>query len=160
MNRFLAIFAIIALFGLASGGLICQQQVYRWYNDVYYDHFLTLNSTGELAPSLGYSDEGPKFITLKAKVSSQDLELFRLFKGHQHFYTTSPKEKAQLVAKGYTLEGNIGYCYSTKKPGTVPLLRYFTSDPVNQYLWTSNPKAGNLDGWVFQRRECYVYPEL
>jgi len=44
------------------------------------------------------------FKTLKAKVSSQDLELFRLYGNSAHPYTTDPQEKATHLTQSYSDE--------------------------------------------------------
>ena len=129
------------------------QNVYRWYNSqsgdvLEYDHFYTLASSGELAPSIGYTYEQIGFQTL---VSQQDdaVPLYRLYKqAGGHFYTTSTAEKNSVIQNlGFALEGNIGFIFSSQVDGTVALHRYYHAS-LAKHFYTLHPENESLGGWT------------
>jgi hypothetical protein len=133
------------------------QNVYRWYLSKNSDHFYCLAKAGELAPQMGYANEGVGFQTL---VNQQEdaVPLYRLVDANGgHFYTTSTKEKNSVMTNlGFTLEGNIGYVFSTEVTGSVPLYRYYNSG-VNMHFYTIHPENESLSGWTAEGVIGYAF---
>jgi hypothetical protein len=138
------------------------QDVYRWYNSqsgnsLQYDHFYCLASSGESAPQLGYTYEEVGFETL---VNQQEdaVPLYRLYSATGgHFYTTSAKEKNSVIQNlGFTLEGNIGYIFSSQVTGSLPLSRYYHSK-FNKHFYTIHPENESLSGWTSEGVIGYAF---
>lgn len=137
----------------------CFKPVYRFYyssgNDK--DHFLKNDSS---TPS-GYTIENngnPVFSTYKEQISGTN-PLYRLYKASikDHMYTDSQTEKESALGDGYEAEGNIGYCATNQKPGTVPLHRCWSSKYSDHHS-TTNKSECDVEGYSYEQITCYVWP--
>ena len=99
--------------------------------------------------------------------------LYRLFnKAGGHVYTTSTSEVRKLLANGHQFGGpvarngpkNIGYCYSTPRLGTRPLIRWTRGKLPKYYtIYTTNNTPQNISimkrkGYSYSGITCYVFP--
>ena len=77
---------------------------------------------------------------------SGSVPFYRYFIGGalvNHFYTTSATEigtttRGQRGNYGYISEGIVGYFFPTKKPGTIPLHRYYSPSGIDQFYTTDS----------------------
>ena len=122
------------------------QPVYRWYLGSNGDHFYCLDPKGELAPSIGYNNEGIGFYTLKSQEPGT-VPFYRLFSNEGgHLYTTDPSEQNKLVENSWSDEGNIGYVFTAQVPGSVAIHRYYPAN-FGKNFYTVNPAVETLKEW-------------
>lgn len=121
------------------------------------DHFYTTDSTGELAPSLGYKSEG---IACHAWASSSAavVPVYRWVSRSEHFYTTDANENPRQA--GYTYEGIGFYVLRDRGDGAlgqVPFFRwynsksgdhFYTTDPNGELAVQAGYKYEGILGWV------------
>ena len=67
--------------------------------------------------------------------------LYRYWGNNNHFYTTNFNELGD-GARGYRLEGVAAIIHSKRVPGTVPLYRYFKSNPTDHFYTTNANEIG------------------
>lgn len=100
------------------------------------------------------------------------VRLYRLFnKAGGHVYTTSTSEVSKLLANGHMFGGpvvrngpkSIGYCYSTPRFGTRPLIRWTRGQLPKYYtFYTTNNTPQIISnmkkkGYSYSGITCYVF---
>ena len=150
--------------------------LYRYWRALGADHFYTTNKDeiGTTTPGTTghyhYTSEGIQCLVYSKQVEGS-VPLYRYFRvsGVDHFYTTNGNEIGTTTPGqgnyGYSNEGIAGYCFSSFKPGTIPLYRYFHSvgfdhfyTTNSQEIGTTNPGATGKHGYVAEGIACYVLP--
>jgi hypothetical protein len=90
-------------------------------------------------------------------VQMEELPLFRLVRGNDHFYTTNCSEKNDAVTRyGYSYEGVQAYVFSSPGSHIVPLYRLYNSS-IHFYTADQNEEQQDLrSGWQLEGTMGYV----
>jgi len=82
------------------------------------------------------------------------MELYQYYSNNgDHFYTTLKKERP-----GFTYEKVLGYINTIRKPGTIPLYRYYTSVSIAKDHYYTTVKD-NYNNYLYEGIVGYVYPD-
>lgn len=127
-----------------------------------YGHFWTINKSGEKLPK-EWGLQSVSFIAINHKKKIPDTKVvYRWYNNKKHFWTdsTDPNkgEGRNLVAQGYHMEGPHWRIFKHKKPGTVPLYRWY--DGRGNHFWTRSKTGELLPKPRFHRERVqgYVFP--
>eukprot|EP01084_Bolivina_argentea_P206238 352156_1 len=145
--------------------------IYRYWHGSRRDHFYTQNHRELGRGRGGYKSEGIGFY-LSSRRSRGMIPLYRYWKHniHDHFYTTNRNEigttrRGRTGRHGYKYEGIIGYCYPSRRHGTVPLYRYWKSGRWGDHFYTTNSREigttrrgrRGKHGYHSEGTTCYVW---
>jgi len=145
--------------------------LHRYYNRKIVNHFYTANYN-----ELKRGNRNWKYEGVQCQISQywqpETAPLYRyLLPGKDHFYTTNINEigtstPGQKGKHGYVSEGVTGYCFYAKKPGTIPLYRYYHGRKQNHFYTTNAKEIGvtrngriGRHGYKSEGVACYVYPK-
>lgn len=148
----LALFAMLALIGVASGSAPAQASssataVYRFWSDTKQGHFYT-SSVSERDqviksyPTSVWKYEGAVYTAFASKEPGT-VPLYRFWSDlyQEHFYTISEPEKADVIARYpdhiWKYEGVAYYVYPIGGSGTLPVARFW-SDASKHHFYTSS----------------------
>ena len=115
---------------------------YRYFSNIYGNHFYTATSTNEYLTENGYVLEYPDYFLAYKDNISGTTALYRLFDDNiptknKHLLTTDYSEYAYLIGQGWNDEGIGGYVYSSSVADSQPVYRWRKNDSTN-YLFTTS----------------------
>jgi len=115
---------------------------YRYFTNIYGNHFYTATSTSEYLTQNGYVLEYPNYFLAYKDNISGTTALYRLFNDNLttknlHLLTTDFSEYAYLIGQGWNDEGIVGYVYSSSVADSQPVYRWRKNDSTN-YLFTTS----------------------
>lgn len=121
---------------------------YRFFKPDTFDHFYTMDPTGEAAPALGYNFEGVAFFAFDQPQEGMTKPLYRWVKDKplMHYYTTIPDE-ATAVAAGYRKDSPsyiAGHVLLVNPRGSVrplKLYRWYAHGHNGAHFYTTDPNG-------------------
>jgi hypothetical protein len=142
----------------------CRVPVYRFYCPSIHKHVFQLEST---MPPYGECNEGNVgWYSFSSAQSGPDLTTVEFFKLHNpvndsRVVTPHTSERDSLLASGFELEGNVGYCSITEPIGFGrPLYHLYKASQDNHFYCLGEAErdnaVANLD-YVYEGIICYVW---
>lgn len=101
-----------------------------------------------------YPLDGAIFYVPERSQSGSTIPLYRLFNGHDHMVSVDPGEPG---ARGYKVEGILGYPFVSQQPGTSELIRTYNPTTSHHSLRNSSGLETDL-GYTDQPLHVYGYP--
>jgi hypothetical protein len=145
--------------------VLAKVPLYRLFCQATWDHFYTTNAAErDTCASYGYNSEltAAQILASPSGGGESAVPFFRIYRNKEHFYTTDIAEKERAVHGGGARdEGIVGYVYTIRETGTIPLYRMYNPGLDDHFYTTSAPeKEACLKSgfWTDEGVACYVYP--
>lgn len=127
--------------------------IHAWEHTKSHDFFMCIDPKGEIAPKIGYKNNGVAFIGADVHaVGSRPL--YRFLGPGKHFYTL---DKGAEGHTDFKEESTIGNVFPFRAAGTLPLNRCFNI-ALQQYWYTVRDNCDGRAGYLFETQLGYVYP--
>ena len=124
--------------------------VYGFWNPDVTGHHMTISESGKNNLIDKYNTgqwnwryEGVYFYALPKKINNA-VSIYQLWKsGIGHHYTRSSSERSSLLSSGWSEGHTAFYAYPSKRPGTVPVYRYYNRSSTDHFFPRTAPSHYN-----------------